>query len=232
MIFEICADSYQAVVLAKKYKVKRIELCSALSLGGLTPSLGLIEKCLAFPEVEIHVMVRPKEGGFVYNADDIEVMENDIISSAEVGAKGVVFGCLTKDNEIDIKQNKLLYKLATSLGLEVTFHRAFDYCNDPIKSLEELVSIGFDRVLSSGQATIAEEGIPVLTTMHTESKGRIEIMAGGGVNTSNVLDIAKSGVDALHFTIHHKTSVDQNLGMGSSSEMNEQKLKSIIDLFT
>ncbi len=136
MIFEICGDSFEAVLLAEKYNVKRVELCAALSLGGLTPSIGLIEKCTEIEEVEIHVMIRHKEGGFVYSSVDIEIMESDIISAKEAGAKGVVFGCLNNDNEIDLKQNKLLYKLAKRLGLAVTFHRAFDFCVSPKKSFQ------------------------------------------------------------------------------------------------
>jgi len=231
MIFEICADSYDAVVLAEKYKVKRVELCSALSLGGLTPSLGLIEKCAEINDVEIHVMIRHKEGDFVYSSDDIEIMESDIINAKKAGAKGVVFGCLNTANEIDIKQNKLLYKLSRSLGLEVTFHRAFDFCASPQESLEELINIGFDRLLSSGQKNTAEEGIPLLNDLVHLSNSRIQIMAGSGVNSINALSIAETNVVALHFTSHLKSSGSNNLGMGFHHQQDELKIKSIIELF-
>ncbi len=231
MIFEICADSYEAVVLAKKYKVQRVELCSALSLGGLTPSIGLVEKCAEIEDVEIHVMIRHKEGGFVYSSDDIEIMESDIINAIEAGAKGVVFGCLNPDNEIDIKQNKLLYKLAKRLGLEVTFHRAFDFCVSPQRSLEEIIEIGFDRILSSGQKNTAEDGIPLLSELVKLANGRIQIMAGSGINAVNALNIANTNVDALHFTSHMKSSENNDDGMGKQSVQDEQKIKSIVDLF-
>ena len=231
MILEICADSYDAVILAQKYKVKRVELCSALSLGGLTPSVGLIEKCVEIDEVEIHVMIRHKEGDFVYSSDDIEIMESDIIIAKEAGAKGVVFGCITTDNEIDIKQNKLLYKLSKRLGLEVTFHRAFDFCTSAHRSLEEVINIGFDRLLSSGQENTAEEGILLLNKLVNQSNGRIQIMAGSGVNSINALRIAATNVDALHFTSHLKSEESNNLGMGFNHIQDERKIKSIIELF-
>ncbi len=231
MIFEICADGLEAVLLAEKHKVKRVELCTALSVGGLTPSIGMIEECCAVGEVEVHVMIRHKEGNFVYSTEDIQIMENDIIAAAEAGAKGVVFGCLNSNNDVDVKQNKLLFKLAKSLDLEVTFHRAFDFCPDYSKSLQELIDIGFDRVLSSGQKSTAEKGISKLKTMTEKASGRIQIMAGSGVNENNAKQIASCGVDALHFTIHHKTDQTNDLGMGSESKMNESKLRSIIELF-
>jgi copper homeostasis protein len=232
MTFEICGDGLDAVLLAEKYKVKRVELCSALSLGGLTPSVGLMQECCAVKDVEIHVMIRHREGGFVYDAKDIEIMETDIISAAEAGAKGVVFGCLTEQNEVDHKQNKLLCKLAMSLGLEVTFHRAFDFCTDYAKSLEDLIDIGFDRLLTSGLAPDAEKGISTLAAICAQANGRIQIMAGGGLNAKNAELIALSGVDALHFTVHHKVTQDNLTGMGSESRMNEEKLRSIVELFS
>ena len=231
MIFEICADSLDAVKLAEKYKVKRVELCSALSVGGLTPSVGLIEECCSVGDVEVHVMIRHKEGNFIYSPEDIQIMENDIIASADAGAKGVVFGCLDSQNEVDTKQNKLLFKLAKSMDLEVTFHRAFDFCSDYSKSLEELIEIGFNRILSSGQESTAEKGISKLKAMTEQAKGRIQIMAGSGVNEKNAKQIANNGVHSLHFTIQHKTEQESDLGMGFESKMNEAKLRSIIDLF-
>ena len=232
MTFEICGDCLDAVLLAQKYKIKRVELCAALSVGGLTPSLGLIQECCAVEEVEIHVMIRHREGGFVYTPKEIEIMETDIISAAEAGAKGVVFGCLTAQNEVDLKQNKLLCKLAMSLGLETTFHRAFDFCKDYSKSLEELITIDFDRILTSGMEKDAESGISKLREICTQADGRIQIMAGGGVNEKNAGLIALSGADALHFSIHHKSTEDNLTGMGTESRMNEEKLRAITEQFS
>jgi len=231
MIFEICADSIDAVLLAKKYGVKRVELCSSLILGGLTPSIGLVEKCAEVGEVEIHVMIRHIAGDFVYSDMDIKIMEKDIKAVKIAGAMGVVFGCLKSDNKIEKLQNYRLLNLAKSLGLEVTFHRAFDFCTDHQEALEEIISIGFDRLLSSGHAKNAEDGIPMLKTLVDQARGRIQIMGGAGVNENNAFKISETGVDALHFTIHNKMGDGNELGMGDASLMNEAKLEAIIEQF-
>ena len=231
MIFEICADSYEAALLAKQYAGQRVELCSALNVGGLTPSIGLVEKCAEINGIEVHMMIRHKEGGFVYSDLDIQIMEKDIKAAKEAGANGVVIGCLSADNKIASTQNKRLVSLAKKLGLEVTFHRAFDFCTDAKTALEEIIDLGFDRLLSSGQAKTAEEGIPILKNLVEQANGRIQIMAGAGVNERNALKISDAGLDALHFTIHHKKAAENNLGMGFASEMNEQKLKAIVEQF-
>lgn len=231
MIFEVCADSFDAVLLAKKYEVQRVELCSALTLGGLTPSIGLVEKCAEIAEVEIHVMIRHTAGGFVYSELDIQIMEADIKTAKERGAKGVVFGCLSADYKIDIAHNKRLMKLASDLNLEVTFHRAFDFCVDAQVAMEEIIDLGFDRLLSSGQAKTAMIGMPILRHLVDQSMGRIQIMAGGGVNENNAFAISGTKVDALHFTIHKKTANEIDLGMGFSNLMDEAKLKAIIEQF-
>jgi len=131
MTLEICGDSLESYKLAKQFGVKRIELCSALTVGGLTPSIGLIEECANVGGVEIHAMIRHLEGGFVYSEEDIKTMKKDISHIKIAGGHGVVFGCLTSENEINIEQNKQLFNHAKGLGLEVTFHRAFDFCADP-----------------------------------------------------------------------------------------------------
>lgn len=231
MVFEICAESFEAVELARKYKVKRIELCSALALGGLTPGNGLIEKCTSQKEVEVHVMIRHKQGHFVYDSNDLDIMQKDINSAAKLGARGVVFGCLTNDNEINAEQSSFLFEIAKEHGMEVTFHRAFDFCADSERSLEQLISIGFDRVLTSGKAKTAEEGLDVISNLVAQANGRIQIMAGSGVNETNVLEIAKAGIDALHFSVHRKIDEHMQLGMGTTTEINEQKAKLIVEQF-
>ena len=143
----------------------------------------------------------------------------------------MVFGCLSADHEIERIQNIQLVNLAKSLDMEVTFHRAFDFCTNATTALEEIISIGFDRLLSSGQAKTAENGLPIIGNIRDQAKGRIQIMAGAGVNENNALKISEVEVDALHFTIHHKKNAEKKVGMGFEPEMNEQKLKAIIELF-
>ena len=228
MTLEICGDSLESYKLAKQFAVKRIELCSALTVGGLTPSIGLIKECAKIGGVEIHAMIRHLEGGFVYSDNDIETMKKDISNVSKAGSHGVVFGCLTPENEINLEQNKQLFSHAKSLGLEVTFHRAFDFCSDPKSTLDTLIEIGFDRLLTSGQEPTAIEGKETIRHLVLQSNGKIDIMAGSGVNASNVNELSELGVDALHFTSHKINSEKEQLGMGVKTIPNPEKIGSIM----
>ena len=142
MTFEVCADSLETALLADRYGCHRVELCSALSVGGLTPSYGLIKQCVDLTDLEIHVMIRHQEGHFVLSDNDLNIMIDDIELAGSAGANGVVFGSLTDDHQVDIETSKQLVQKARSLGLTVTFHRAFDIATDPIQALNELICIG------------------------------------------------------------------------------------------
>ncbi len=231
MILEVCIDSPEGVLLAKKYGAKRVELCSALSVGGLTPSIGLVRQCLdsADDEVEIHAMIRHREGGFVYSTSEVEIMKEDIIQLAKIGVYGVVFGCLDSDFNIDIKSCELLQETAKQHGLETTFHRAFDFAENSIESLTRIIHLGFNRILTSGQQSKAIEGITMIRELVNLSGGRIEIMAGSGVNSTNAKTLAEAGVDALHFTSHN--SISHELGMGMETIPDEEKIRLISNLF-
>ena len=226
MTIEFCVDSYLGAIAAKSYGVKRIELCSALSVGGLSPSIGLVKKCSEIKEVETHVMIRPIEGGFVYDINIIEAMLQEIIYTKKAGAKGVVFGCLNNDNQVNIEQNKFLIEKAKMLGLETTFHRAFDQTKDPTIALKNLLSLGFDRLLTSGTKKNAQDGAEIISKLVHQAKGQIQIMAGCGINENNVMQIAQTGVDAIHFTIHKK-QIQKN-EMGVKNTVNKNKIKSIL----
>ncbi len=230
MTLEVCVDSYETALLAAQYQAKRIELCSALSVGGLTPSLALVQQCISIKSIETHVMIRPREGDFYYNNNEIESMSKEIEFMAKIGVHGLVFGCLDMNNNIDVHHNELLIKIAKSKGLETTFHRAFDFVKNPLESLESLISMGFDRLLTSGQKKTAIDGKELIKSLVFQSKGRIQIMAGSGINKENALSLASLGIDALHFTSHKKQGED-SLGMGYKSIPNEEKIKSISNLF-
>jgi copper homeostasis protein len=232
MTLEICGDSLESYKLAKQFAVKRIELCSALTVGGLTPSMGLIEECAKIGGVEIHAMIRHLEGGFVYSDKDVETMKKDISNVSLAGGHGVVFGCLTLQNEINLDQNKQLFSHAKSLGLEVTFHRAFDFCSDPKSTLNTLIEIGFDRLLTSGQEPTAIEGKETIRSMVHQSNGKIEIMAGSGVSASNAKELFDLGVDALHFTSHKINSEKEKLGMGNKTIPKPEKIASIMAIIS
>ena len=184
MNIEICTDSVEGAIIAQKYEAKRIELCSALSVGGLTPSIGLIKQCVISSTVEVHVLIRPREGDFKYSMNEVEIIKSDIKMAKKAGAKGVVFGVLTEKNEVS-SLNIDLVALSKSLDLEVTFHRAFDFVNDFKIAIEKIIEFGVDRLLTSGLQQTAIEGLDVISYLHSNYGGKIQIMAGSGINNSN-----------------------------------------------
>lgn len=230
MNLELCTDCVEGALLAGRHGFKRIELCSALSEGGLTPSLGLIQSCSEVGSVEVHAMIRTRGGAFSCSEEELLIMERDIKAAATAGAKGVVFGIL--DSELQIsQQNKRLLDLAHSHGLQVTFHRAFDQVSNPLAALATLVEMRFDRLLTSGLKERAIDGLELIRTLHDEYGNRIEIMAGSGVNKENALSFAKVGLKNIHFTAR-KPSDDQVIqGMGAHMLTDEDKITAIRDLF-
>lgn len=228
--FELCTDSLEGALIATKYGLKRIELCSALSVGGLTPSFGLISECVNNTSVEVHVMIRHKEGGFIYSLNDLEIMKADIIEVNKAGAKGVVFGILNEKYEVSAF-NKELVDLSKSLKLEVTFHRAFDVVTDFKKAIEQLINYGFDRLLTSGLQLTAEEGLDVISYLQSNYGHQIQIMAGSGINSLNALKIASSGINNIHFTARKPLISKDNFSMGEDYQMDEEKIKAIISQF-
>lgn len=230
MNFEICTDSVEGAIAAAKYGAKRIELCSAISIGGLTPSVGLIRQCVEKSTVEVHAMVRHKEGGFIYSSTDFEIMKFDIEAIKKAGAHGVVFGILDKNNQVSIR-NEELVSHSKSIGLEVTFHRAFDFVTNYKLAIEQLIEFGFDRLLTSGLQPTAEEGLAIITFLQANYGNQIQIMAGSGVNASNALKIASSEVNNLHFTARKSVNTTTKLSMGEMMVVDEDKLRNIINQF-
>ena len=230
MVFEICTDSVEGAIAAEKFGVKRIELCSALSVGGLTPSFGLIKQCVEKSSVEIHVMIRHKEGAFNYSQEDINLMKLDIEATKSTGAQGVVFGVLNNNNQIS-ELNEELVLLSKSFGLETTFHRAFDFAPNYKLAIEQIIELGFDRLLTSGMKPSAELGLTTISELVLNYGNDIQIMAGSGVNANNVLKIADSGVNNLHFTARKSSNIETGLSMGEMMVVDEEKIKSIITQF-
>ncbi len=226
MIYEVCTDSYDSAQKIAEYPVKRIELCSALSIGGLTPSLALQKKCSQINGIEINTMIRPREGNFNYSFSEIQIMSNDIKNASDVQMDGVVFGCLTENGNLDKKNTEFLFRIAKENGLEVTFHRAFDFLPNPIESLHFIMELGFDRILTSGGKPTAIQGIDLIKKLVKEADGKIQIMAGSGVNKNNAQLLAQAGVDDLHFTSHQSVN-EIPFGMGVQYEFNPQKLIAI-----
>ncbi|MFT4602574.1 MAG: copper homeostasis protein [Arenicella sp.] len=231
MDFELCIDSIEEALTAKEFGFKRVELCSGLEVGGLTPSYGLISSCVDVQGAEVHVIIRPNAGGFVYSNVAFELMQKDIMGVAAAKAAGVVFGIMNEENRIDYQKNSGLVQLAKSQDLECTFHRAIDLSSDWQSDLDDLIEIGFDRVLSSGGASRAIDGIDRLAEMKEHAAGRIQIMAGAGVNANNALKLAKAKVDALHFTARTTNSKKDNFGFGSSIQIDSQKIEDVLRHF-
>lgn len=196
-ILEICAGSVESAVAARDGGAQRIELCAALEVGGVTPSAGLIAEARKIVGLTLNVIIRPRGGDFLYNEHEAACMEQDIRTCKQLGVDGVVIGALTADGDIDTVLCKRL--IAAAKGMSITFHRAFDMCRDPKKALEELIAMGCDRVLTSGQAATAEAGIPLLKELVQQAGRRIIIMPGCGVNSNNAAAIiSATGATEIH----------------------------------
>ncbi|WP_017415364.1 copper homeostasis protein CutC [Clostridium tunisiense] len=199
MILEVCVDSYTSMITAKKAGADRIELCSALNIGGLTPSYGLMKKAKELKDIEVFVMIRPRSGDFLYDDNEIETMKSDIILAKEMGFQGIVTGILLSDGKIDIVRMKELVKIAHPL--KVVLHRAFDDAKDPIEDVPKLIEMGICRILTSGQRKNALEGANYIGEIQKNFGGFITIMPGCGVNANNLEEIYKlTGCTNFHLS--------------------------------
>lgn len=190
-------DSVESAINAEKGGASRLELCSNLVEGGTTPSLGLLRVIKDRVKIPIYVMLRPHGGDFVYSEDDYQVMKKNLVLFKENGADGIVFGILTPDGEIDVTRSNEVIQL--SRPLPVTFHRAFDMVKDPVNSLNTLISLGVDRVLTSGQDSTALEGLPLLASLVKQAKDEIIVVPGGGITERNLQRILEeSGAKEFH----------------------------------
>ncbi len=209
MIYEICIDSVDSAIAAQCEGADRVELCANLSAGGTTPSYGMIKSVRESIDIVLFVMIRPREGNFIYSDFEFDCMKSDIEAAKELGADGVVFGLLQKDNSVNIERTLKLLQLARPM--EVTFHRAFDHCVDPKLAFHRLKEIGVDRILTSGQKATAIDGCELIKELLLHNENKIKILAGSGINSSNVKQlINKTGVSEVHFTCH-KLNVNEKI---------------------
>ncbi len=197
---EICANSARSALEAQRGGAYRVELCAGIPEGGTTPSYGEIRQAReGLKETRLHVIIRPRGGDFLYSPMEQEIMLHDIAVARELGADGVVIGCLTAEGDVDVALTQRLVEAAGEMS--VTFHRAFDMCRDPKKALEEIIALGIDRILTSGQEESAEAGIPLLRELVEQAAGRLIIMPGCGVNAGNIRRIAEeTGATEFHFS--------------------------------
>lgn len=207
MKLEIAVVGVQGAVVAAEEGADRIELCSALELGGLTPSQGLMESCLeaaaaAERGLEIHPLVRCRPGDFRYSEDELATMVKEIRALLGQGANGVVLGALDSRNQLDVDAVRRLADAARDVNpdAELVFHRAVDETPDPAAAVGQLVELGFTRVLSSGGAATAGEGLPVLSRMVQSAEGRLQVMAGGGLAIADIPEMRRAGLDAVHLS--------------------------------
>lgn len=200
---EIAVQDRAGVRVALDAGADRIELCSALGVGGLTPSAGLIEAAVAEASGAgadgfVHVLVRPRAGGFVYDAEEVELAVADIRFARRAGASGVVVGALDRVGLVD---ERVIARFVEEAGdLDVTFHRAIDIVPDPLGALDTVAGLGVRRVLTSGGAARSVDGVGMLAALSAAAAGRVQIMAGGGVSVPDILAIAATGVDAIHLS--------------------------------
>ncbi len=199
VIFEVCAGSYQDCIQAYKGKANRVELNSALSVGGLSAMVSTLKKVKEDTNLKVICMVRVRPGGFVYDKDDFDLMMTQTKDFLENGADGIAFGFLKEDGGIDVKRTKQMVDFIHSYHKEAVFHRAFDITKDPIVSIQQLIDCHVDRVLTSGQKEKAIDGIHLLKYLQSNFGQQIEIMAGSGIDKENVLDIIQqTGIYQVH----------------------------------
>ncbi len=198
-MIEICCGSYYDALQAAKGGAGRIELNCGLHLGGLTPSLASLELTKENCGLKVIAMVRPRGGGFCYNAEDFQVMERECGQLTAHGADGIAFGCLNRDATICLEQSARMIELIHNLGKEAVFHRAFDCCADPFRAMETLICLGVDRVLTSGLKPTAMEGWRLLRELQARYGREIELLAGSGVNAENAGALmAMTGISQVH----------------------------------
>ncbi|GMN12027.1 copper homeostasis protein CutC [Croceitalea sp. MTPC9] len=217
MLIEVCANSLQSALNAEKAGANRIELCTELGVGGVTPSYGLITAVKEQVNIPVHVLVRPRCGHFTYSKTEFEVLLKDIEFCKNLGVDGIVSGVLNSDATLDLERTKQLVEL--SKPLHFTFHRAFDWVSNPLKVLSKLEAIGVDTILTSGKHLTAENGIELLKELNSVAD-KISIMAGAGVNLNNIKKFMHIGFKAIHLS---GTSFGNEVSINRKVPMNSQK---------
>ena len=244
MILEACCGSPESLIAAVEGGAQRVELCSALELDGLTPPWEWLSNARRlYPTLSIYVLIRPRAGDFCYTSDEVSLICSQVEQALDLGADGVVVGCLTPAGDVDMPAMEAIMETVRSWTLardlvgdrchasndfhffpatrpdpSVTFHRAFDVCRKPLKALEDIIALGCDRILTSGQAPTAPEGIPLLRKLIRAARGRITIMPGCGLTPDNIVQVAvETGATELHGSFHGGTLVSAALAALSAA---------------
>lgn len=223
-ILEACVDSVESALAAARGGASRLELCGNLIIGGTTPNPWLFQEIRKHTDIRIHVLIRPRFGDFCYTEEEFILIREAVKTFRQLGAEGVVIGCLKPDGTLNMEQMKILMEEAE--GMSVTLHRAFDVCADPYETMEQAISLGIDTILTSGQKNVCTLGTELLKDLVDKSAGRITIQVGSGVNAEVIRQVyPKTGARAFHMSgkktldsamVYRKEGV--NMGLPSLSE--------------
>lgn len=198
-ILEVCADSVQSAIAAWEGGADRVELCSGLVIGGISPSPALFRQVRRYTDLKIRTLLRPRFGDFCYDRYEVETIKEEVQMFRELGADGVVMGILQPDGRLNMEQMEELVKVAGDIG--ITLHRAFDVCQDPYEALEQCICLGIDTILTSGQKNSAWEGRRLLADMVSKTDGKIQILAGAGITPEIIERLAPcTGCKAFHMS--------------------------------
>lgn len=222
MLVEVCANSIESAMNAQKAGADRIELCSELAVGGITPSYGLLKRARENLKIPVHVLIRPRSGDFAYSDEEFHVMKENIALCVEMGFDGIVSGLLHTDFTLDVERTKELIDLSGSL--KFTFHRAFDWVSNPLSTMKQLEDLGVDYILSSGQQNSALLGMVLLTELNKETTS-CSIMPGGGINADNVKLFKKNGFGVVHLSAAKFTErfdIGPKVSMNTPSFLSDQ----------
>lgn len=239
IVFELCAETIDACIAARDGGANRIELCSALSEGGLTPSHGMVQAAIRDSGLPVHVLIRPRGGDFIYSPAEVEVMQSDIEHAKVLGASGVVLGLLNPDASVDLSGTRALVELARPM--EVTFHRAFDVTYALSQALEDVIASGCDRVLTSGGEHDVVAGAHSLAALVEQADGRIEIAVGGGLRIQNAAALSQTiGAQHFHGSLRRKAApqtvtsagdnVDDSDSIGFDYTVDAEEIRAVIGL--
>jgi len=223
IVAEICANSTQSAINAQKGGAFRVELCDNLEEGGTTPALSQIELTRKYLTIKVNVIIRPRGGDFLYNELEFEMMKKDIHHCGQAKCDGVVFGILNADGSIDKPRNKELVNIAHQYGMSTTFHRAFDRCVDLFSSLEDIIELGCDRILTSGGMKTAPEGKVILKQLIENAGNRIIIMPGGGITENNIKELSQAtGLKEFHGSFRSRYRGRMNYISDVFNDINEE----------
>lgn len=227
-IIEIATSDFLTTKSAVEGGADRIELCANLAEGGTTPSYGHIKKCRDAFTVPLYPIIRPRGGDFLYDTEEFEIMLHDVKLCKQLGCDGIVIGLLNTDGSIDIKRTSFIVEAAYPLG--VSFHRAFDRCRDPFEAMEQLIQIGCERILTSGQKPIAPDGIDLITELNNTADKRIIIMPGSGIRKENIKMLAdKTGCVEFHSSLRRKTKSNMEFVHPAFAGSDESYMNNALD---